>query len=211
MNMYVLSFCLRTQFSLFPSCMKTCQMPVDTQMSVSKLMQCLPSLILYSLTVCAQCTIPQHEGVCCYCYSICVRVQCACISIKVLQWCYGTALWLDVALHYMGWGWAPGRLYGALFLFVSYLMHLLTPPKLSADLGRHSTPPSVCQTKVHLPNPPHLFRRFNILLYLWLNSIRLISQNVFEDFWIWSCTLLEKKELLPSSAAYTFSTSLICH
>lgn len=140
--------------------------PVDIQMCACELMQCLPSLILYSLTVCAQCTIPQHNVVCC------CGFVCACASIEVLWWCCGTALWLDVALHISIWsGWVPGRPYGALFPFVSYLMHLLTPPHLSAALERHSTPPSVCQIKVHLPNPTDLFRTFNILLYLWLNSV----------------------------------------
>lgn len=45
-------------------------------MSVSELVWCLPSLILYSLTVCAQCTIPQHVEVWRY-YQlrVCVRVS----------------------------------------------------------------------------------------------------------------------------------------
>ena len=107
-------------------------------------MQCFPCAVTLFMH-----NAPFHNMKSCVVAAVCVFAY---IPFKVLWCCYGTALWLDVSLHYTGWGWAPGTLYGALFLFASRLKHLLTPPQLSAALERHSTPPSVWQTQVHVPN-----------------------------------------------------------
>lgn len=53
---------------------------------------------------------------------------------------------------------------------ITYLMQVLTPPLLCATFERHSTPPSVCQRKVHKAHPTNILRRFKDSLYLKLHS-----------------------------------------
>ena len=130
---------------------------MEIQMSVSKLMRCLPSLILHSFTVCAQCTIPQHEEVWHYC-----RVR-LCGSFRVKLWhslvvgCGSPPYRIRMGSWQTTWGFVP--------VIITYLMHLLTPPRLPAAVESHSTPPSVCCREVHLPNPTVIYSgRFNITL-----------------------------------------------
>ena len=55
---------------------------------------------------------------------------------------------------------------------ITYLMHLLTPPLPCATLQRHSSPPSVCQRKVQMPNPFHHIRMFLfVCVFFFFNEI----------------------------------------
>lgn len=83
------------------------------------------------------------------------RLLCVCIPIVILGWCYGTAVWLDVALlHHAKW---DGLLADCMALCscsnMPHFIHPLMSSLVCAASERPSSPPSVLDRKVRVPNP----------------------------------------------------------